>query len=704
MFEKSNVNSPEGWKFALQAFSPINFLIIGLFVSCVGYAGADDIKVLKKNYTEFLLDSKIDDTKIRDYLETLKPDGAWPDIDYATRDRLHWTPGRHYRQLKEMALAYRSSDSKYQGNPELKAGILKALDFVLEKDPISDNWFSNEIGVPHSILIILILMDGEVPDAMIKRAMNGALKRARIARTGQNKVWGAGNVFLRSLLTKDEAQMKEAGDAILGEIRVTTEGGIQPDWSYHLHGPQLQIGNYGLNFGDDITQWALVFRGTPYGIDEQKMSIFRNYMLQGPGWITWKGKFDLSACGRQLGKGCQGGKGRRYLNQMKRMLSIDSSHSEAYKKIIDNNRADTNTFIGNKHFWRSDLMVHRRPEWYASVRMNSRRVIGAECVNSENMNGLHLSDGVLYVYCTGREYENILPFWDWHRLPGTTCDQSIKNLTPAGASRRDKDKIKKMMNQADFVGGVTDGSQGIAVLDYNREKVSAHKAWFFLDNAIVCLGSGINGKNSGQVLTSIEQSLLEGPVMTSSGTAKKESTMLQSGDWIQHAGIGYLLLNGDKPTLQMAEQTGNWRKVIGRSKYGEPMSKHVFSLWFDHGKSPKNQTYAYAVFPKTSADDMPAKVKNPGFTILSNTAELQAVETDNAVYAVFYTPGTLTWGKGHTLKVNKPCPVLIGNDNSFVIAEPTQKEKALRITVNGKTHTVDFPSGGFAGTSINLKQ
>jgi len=37
--------------------------------------------------------------------------------------------------------------------------------------------------------------------------------------------------------------------------------------------------------------------------------------------------------------------------------------------------------------------------------------------------------------------------------------------------------------------GISDGSDGAAVLDYVRDGVSAHKAWFFSSDTVVCLGA-----------------------------------------------------------------------------------------------------------------------------------------------------------------------------------------------------------------------
>ena len=70
--------------------------------------------------------------------------------------------------------------------------------------------------------------------------------------------------------------------------------------------------------------------------------------------------------------------------------------------------------LGNRHFWCSDYMVHRRGPWMASVRMFSDRLWSSELVNDEGRRSQHLSDGANLLYLTGEGDYNAVP------LSGTT--------------------------------------------------------------------------------------------------------------------------------------------------------------------------------------------------------------------------------------------------------------------------------------------
>jgi len=673
--------------------------IATLFTPNRAGASSKDIETVRKQYIEYRIGSAPGDKSIRAQLKSLKPDGTWPDVDYADRDRSGWKTVNHLRRIEDLAEAYRKPGHSYAGKPELKSAIVKALKHWVDKDYKNPNWWYNNIGAPMSMANILVLMGNEVPKDTVTRAMATTMSRAKIGMTGQNKVWLAGIVFVRCLTDGNEKELKKARDVILSEVRVTTQEGIQPDWSFHQHGPQQQFGNYGAAFGSSITQWAIIFRNSAYALDDKQRPIIRNYLLEGPSWVLWKGHMDISGCGRQVFRNCQTSKGRSIVGQIKHMLQIDPTKADVYRERIKANEADgQNTLIGNKLFWRSDMMVHRRPEWYASVKMCSRRVIGAETCNSENMRGMHLADGVLYVYRTAKEYENIQPFWDWHRLPGTTCDQSTHSLVPGR---------KQCMLPTLFVGGLSDGANGVAVLDYKRDALMAKKAWFFEENALVCLGTGISATKSGNVLTSVQQSLLQGSVTTPAGKANSGKHQLKTGDWVHHAGIGYHIVQGEKAELQIAEQKGDWKQLF-TTRGSSPQSGKVFSLWLDHGKTPKDRSYAYVMYPNASAPDMPRLVRRPTLQILSNTVDLQAVgvKDKGRVSAVFHKPGKFEWAKGKVLETDTPCIVSMvesAQGTHLHVAEPTQKEKELRLQIVGHAVTVKLPTGGDAGKTVKLK-
>ncbi|MEM9337960.1 MAG: polysaccharide lyase family 8 super-sandwich domain-containing protein [Bacteroidota bacterium] len=637
---------------------------------------ANDNQTLRQQFIEYYSKLDVDANEIRRLLNAQTNAGTWPDVDYTSTRPSNWPTRIHLDRCVDLATAYVKPGAGYYRSEEVKMAIFDALNHWLEKDYQNPNWFNRRISIPRNISITLILLDGEVSSGFLASCRT-ILNRSFIGtdKTGQNLAWLSEVAFMKGLLYNNVSQMQRGSEEMWNLLQVTTEEGLQPDWSFHQHGPQQQFGNYGLSFVEGMAKFASFTRGTSYGAVGNKLMTLRNYVLKGLSWVLWKGVFDINSCGRQLYENNPRQKGERLTVVLKAMIDIDPQKAADYRKRI---QANASAPIGFRHYWRSDLTVCRRPGWFASVKKSSTRIITGENVNNESIKSLHLSDGTLWLYKDGDEYENIQPLLDWKRLPGTTCDQGLTNLNPGN------DKF----GQSDFVGGVGIAT-GVSVLEYKRNQLSARKSWFFTKNTIVCLGAGINGTSRSNVFTSVEQSLYDGgAIRTSAGTLTGSQMQLGRNAWIHHNGTGYRMIS--PATVKKAHVKGNWQE--GYPTYPDnPAAGDVFSIWIDHGVSPKNQTYAYKIYPKISAGALPGTIANDDLVILSNTASLQAVEDANTLYAVFYQAGTLRSSVYGNVQVNKPCVLRLG-EGQLSVADPTHKLGAVEVRVGGNVHSVTLPT------------
>jgi len=631
------------------------------------------------------------------WVKTLKQDGTWADINYADQSGGSWSPGIHLGRVLDIARNYANPAHPLHGDAALHKAIHSALGYWLEKDYRCPNWWHNQIGVPRNMASILLLIENELSPQEKADGLK-IVARAKIDMTGQNRLWLAEITLMRGLLENDAALVQNARDVILSEIIVTTKEGLQPDNSFHQHGPQLQLGNYGLAFATDSAEWAEILKGTSLALDESKMALVRNYLLEGERYVFWKGVMDISACGRQIFPGSPASKCRNYIQSLQFMQRADPDNSSQYEEAIASssaNSANRNAFVANKHFWRSDYMVDRRPDYYASVRMSSRRVVGSELINGENKQGFYLGDGALYLYQDGREYDEIFPIWDWRKLPGITAAQTERDLSP---TNRPID--------GDFVGGVSDGHNGAAAFDYKREGVAAKKSWFFFKGHIVCLGADITSDKDAPVVTSLNQCLLKNDVVVcqenaapATVTGRKEYLALK---WTWHDGVGYFLTAPAKVTVGGATQEGSWKAVFSAGS-ADPVKKDVFAMWFDHGIKPGKAAYSYVILPSVSAEQMQAYAKKPDVEVLSNTGDLQAAKCGGIAMAVFYKPGQLSYAPGKQITVDQPCLVMVQESApgvKLMVADPTQKLEKVNIVLNGKPAEIQLPQGAKAGSSV----
>ncbi|KAF8228646.1 hypothetical protein L208DRAFT_1379292 [Tricholoma matsutake] len=110
----------------------------------------------------------------------------------------------------------------------------------------------------------------------------------------------------------------------------------------------------------------------------------------------------------------------------------------------------------------------------------------------------HLSSGTTYAHVgSGRRYKDIFAAWDWDLIPGITVDYGN---TPLKCSNSGLLAIET------FVGSVSDGTMGMAVMQYTNPLTKSfhfQKTWFFLeDNVLHVMISDIssrshNGSSSG---------------------------------------------------------------------------------------------------------------------------------------------------------------------------------------------------------------
>ena len=233
---------------------------------------------------------------------------------------------------------------------------------------------------------------------------------------------------------------------------------------------------------------------------DEQLGIIGSLLDKGYQWVIWKGNMDVSALGRQLFRSAPehkalgaafaavelGGGKNRFCNEVaERMMRNCFSPKK-------------NTLVGHKYFWQSDYTLMRQPSWMASLKMASTRVLGTESMNGDNKKGYYLADGALFGYGSGREYLNIFPGWDWRKVPGVTTYASDAAVPV----------LKKSYypgNGSVFVGGISDGKQGLSVMVLKRDGLTVRKYCLFTPEALVVLGSGIQSDSLLPVTTSIEQ-------------------------------------------------------------------------------------------------------------------------------------------------------------------------------------------------------
>lgn len=710
--------------------STTRILVQGLLmVGMLFAAGKTDIasremEIIRKRLVEPILKVPLDERKVQEaiaFAERLGPDGTWSDIDYRNPDRVQWKGAVHMDRLLAMAKAW-----KLEGPGRGEAKLLEAFRRGLVGwDPgvVVPNWWWTTIGVPLILEQALLLTwshlsddEREHGDRILERARvhDPARDRSYIDMVGQNLVWVRGIQIHRGVLTENEAMIQEAVQSIAGTISVGEKEGIQEDFSFHQHGPQLYSLGYGLGFVLDLTEWARRVAGTHLAFPPEKIALLTDLVLEGHAWFGRGSGVDFGAIGRNVARM---NLDRSGLAKAADLLSgIGGSRDPELEALGKHIRGLVPSPIsGNRHFYRSDMMVHQASGFYASVKMTSHRTVGVECGNFENLMGDLTADGAMMLMRDGWEYSNIQPVWNWRRIPGITTVDLPEPISTNTDKSGYKNNPGTQSKQA-FVGGVSDRRHGMAVFDFKREapvQVSAKKAWFFHQTGFLAMGAALETPEENRLITTLNQCLRRGPVVWVKGTERRVladgSTPLQGPGFVFHDGFAYEVPAGMTGQCDVGPVDGNWNRVMGGVGH-RPVRAEVFCLYLEHGQGPTGGTFACQVMAAPSVEESAVRMGRDRMVPLANGNAVQAARGKDLLGVAFHGAGRLDLGDGEHIEVDEPCLILLsgsGIERILSVSNPKNEELSVRVTLGsqGKTRKEAFalPGGRKAGSTVSRR-
>lgn len=645
-----------------------------LLLTAVAVCAADDLDTVRQRLAAEWPAPEA--AEIRQLLERQSKDGSWSDIDYNEPATTTWPSLRHMERTRDLALAWAGPDAELHRDPGLREAVGRAWEFWFQRDPVNENWWHNEIGVPRALAPALLVMKDELTPREKEQGLR-ILERSEIKGESQNLVWLAEINALRGLIADDPDLVQRAYGRIAQEIRTVPSEGLQADMSLLQHRGCLYNHGYGASFAVDGTRLARLLDGTRISLPKDKTDLLAAYLLDGSQWMAFGPHADFGARGREVARPGGGPATKSYLQvAAENLLALDKPpRAEELRALVSRagSAPDAPPLEGARHFWRADFTVAQSPGFYTSVRMFSDRIANTDFNGPENLLGHHLADGVTTLMTHGGEYRGIFPFWDWQKLPGITARQEPP-LKP-GAPRRDK-------GSRCFVGGVSDGTAAFSAFDFERDGLVAKKAWLLFPGGLLALGSGITDDTGVPVVTTVNQCLKQGPVEA-------------DGQTVRHDGLRYTALETTKLAHTGGSREGSWRRIHAQES-DAAVAGDIFTLTIDHGASPREATYAY--FVQTDGADTAAP------TILANTPELQAAETDDLAGAAFYQPGRVKTARFGTLSAAQPCLVLMRRQDSgeaaLSVTDPTGKLEEVEIAAGLKRMTVKLPRGDAAGATV----
>ncbi|MEV7017490.1 polysaccharide lyase 8 family protein [Streptomyces sp. NPDC093991] len=648
------------------------------------------------------------------------PGRLWPDLPFDPPSGVTATCAR----LWTMTRAWAQPGTGLTGDPGLAEDVLRGLDHLTATvwrpgvTPYG-NWWEWRIGTPRLLTDLLAVLHeraGPGRTAAVCAAVDhfvpgSALTAYTGGSTGANRVDLCRVVALRGVLGRDPERIALARDALSPVFRHVTEGdGLYADGSFVQHARVAYSGTYGQVLLDGLGRLFALLAGSPWEITDPA----RRHVLDSVehafaplihdglvmdavnGRAVSRGRLTgddehvmrsdhyhgglLTASVALLAEGADRARRERWHALVKGWIARDTvcdlltapqfdvADLARLRAIAEGPTAPAPAPVGHRLFAAMDRAVHRRPRFTACVAMASDRIAHYECGNGENPRGWHTGAGMVSWWAAGHGDQYTDWFWptvDPYRLPGTTV--STKRL-PDGAGGEWGEPVPDVR----WVGGATDGTYAVVGqhLKGLGSTLEARKAWFFLADAVVCLGAGITGADGVPVETVVDNRNLG-----EAGTA----VLTRGPGWAHLEGHGgWIVLDGELHTLR-EDRTGAWSD-INADGLPERRTRRWQTLWLDHGTDPAGTRYAYVLLPGAARGEVARRASGRGWLrVLANDASRQAVDVPapGLTAAAFWRPGS-----AGGLTVSRPAAVLLrrrGRTARLCVSDPTRTGEPVEI-------------------------
>jgi len=636
-----------------------------------------------------------------EYINLMGNSGEWKDIDYQTAKENYWPADKHLQRMRTLAAVYlMTSDDKY------KSAVINALEYWvnLKRSDYLWSWYQQVMQAQPLAVVALILGD-ELPDHLKQYIVELLPNQIDPTSIGINRSHNLLGVLYRGLLSEDGELVGATIKNFENSVRVTTNDGIQPDWSFHRNGPQLYVGIMEEYVLESTLQWARRVHDLEWKFSQKSTEILAHMVLDGLRWMHRSGQIDYNVVGRSIARPSSGGSGirsgeRSFVTPIEMLFDLVPERLDEVLKFYTHFHGDPDSGLnGFKHFWRSDYTVTATNDFTFSIKMNSKRTEPTENGNGENLLGYWLGFGSTFLMQSGDEYHDIFPVLDWTKIPGVTAPEYKEAPYYYG----------NPMQDVSFVGGATNGQVGVTTmvldmsvdyleqtniiperanrtqLDVSAGNTQAKKSWFSFGDQIVALGAGIRSTHNEPVNTTINQTLYNNNAQTSlNGALSLSDHDVSHSRWVYHDHVGYVFFDDSPRIASVKTQTGTWSE-INNAASDTQIFKDVFTLLIPHGVKPENSAYQYVIIPGRTKEQVADYQANIPLKVLHNSEKLQAVEdtTQNIVSAVFYQAGELAVSSDFTVKVDKPSVVILerGLNLKVTVSTPGEAYSSVAITV-----------------------
>ena len=742
-----------------------------------------DYKKIRENWLEYLTGvpnkSNIAKMSKEELEETYLGNEKQADISYAklnkNQDRTFLIEGyenmgdgvhvmRTYENIKNIAKAYATPNTKYYKNPEIKKELIEYLDWLYENAyheglPENGNWWQWELGIPKHLNDIMVLLYDDIPYEKRMKYLkasqyfqpfaeySGVSPSASYSTSPDKRVSTGGNridtsiiSFLRGVLMEDKVQVMDGAKAVadVGEY-VTTRDGFYKDGSFIQHGNVAYNGTYASVLFDGLGSVLWLATGTQFEVKDERIDNVYESILNGYKYLFINGGVNDSVSGRATSRDNSSdisrgkdlltslsllsiGAGKEYQDEIKSLIKTVALENNSYntidkisnkiakaiiRDIINDDSIKTLKVEGTKVYGAMDRAVSINEKGGKFVlSMHSSRIANYETMNNENVKGWYIGDGMTYVY--GTDSETFTEYWptvDRYHLPGVT--NSLRERGDKSGERRGQTTSKA------WVGGSCNGKEtfiGMDMISWNKA-TEMRKSYFMTDDgAILIAASNINSKD-GEVHTTIDNRIIKDGKIILNGKEIKEDTVIENPQNIslnfnenyKGENIGYKIVYAPQLNLKKETRTGSWKNIGGTST--EEITKDYFTAYINHGKNPKRSGFAYIILPMYTQEEVD-NYDVSRFEIVKLDKEAHIIkDKKSGVTGINFWKDSPTKELG--IKAYSTLSVLLKENDEFLelwVSDPTQLANYKSVLeVDGKYEVIESSTENIQATTSEEK-
>ena len=660
---------------------------------------------------------------------------------------------KSYEELRNVAKAYVTPNTKYYKHPKVKEDLINMLDWLYDNAyheglPENGNWWQWELGIPKTLNDILVLLYEDVPyekrmkylkasqyfqpyaeySGMSPTASYSSSPDKRVS-TGGNRTDTSRISFLRGVLMEDKVQVMDGAKAIADVAKYVTDGdGFYKDGSFVQHGNVAYNGTYASELFDGLGSIMWLAHGTQFEITDKRIDNVYEAVINGYKYLFINGGMNDSVSGRStsrdnssdLSRGkdliksmalLADGAGDKHRNEMKSLIktvivnnnSFDivekNSSNQTVKAILENIMNDDSIKVmdikGNKIYGAMDRAVTvNDKKGKVALAMHSTRIANYETMNEENIKGWYIGDGMTYIY--GIDSETFTEFWptvDRYHLPGVTNSQNERGI------KSGERRVTGMLSPKAWVGGSGNGKESFVGMDMiSWNKITRMKKSYFMteDGAVFVAGSNIRS-NDGELHTTIDNRIIKNGKIILNGKEIKDGAVIENPKNIslnfsenyKDENIGYKIVYAPQLTIKKETRKGNWKEIGGTKE--KEITKDYFIAYINHGKNPRSTGFAYIILPMFSQDEV-NKYDTSRFEIikLDDEAHIIRDRKTNTLGINFWKDVAM---KEQGIKSYSTLSLIIKENKDFVdiwVSDPTQLANYESIfEVDGKYEVVE---------------